>query len=219
MISNSTLRKAVELTLGAYAIWVSAGSSLAEATIYAFRNVADTTTSAPSGTFTNFNYAPAISEGTAAFTASYSGGAGIFTSRGGGYTAVAKTGDSAPAGTFSAFGPPSIFGDTAAFPALYNDRTNEGIFRGSNHATTAPVVTTGDSAPSGTFTDFDGGDRTPDIRGSTTAFWGSYPGGEGLFTRGGTNATIVTRGDAAPSGAFTNLSGITIQRYQRGILR
>jgi hypothetical protein len=174
-----------------------------------FTNIADTTTAAPSGTFTGFGSLTGIEGTTVAFHGIYSGGSGIFTGSGGALTTIVKTGDmTAPGGAaFASFNGALSMGSTVAFQGLYPG--NVGIFTGNGGALTT-IVKTGDMAPTGTFIGF----AIPSISGSTVAVNGAYPGSifdTGIF-RGssGPVTTIVKEGDTAPSGTFTDFSNASI---------
>ena len=184
---------------------------------YVFTNVADTTTAGPTGIFSTFPYAPAISGGKVAFEGNYDHGSGrgIFTGSGGATTTIAKTGDAAPAGTFKDFGlqGPVISGGTVAFWARYSDGSlsRHGIFTGTGGAK-AVIAEIGDTAPSGTSGDRFTGYSEPAISGGTVAFNGSYGfkdsagGGLGVFTtNNGTITTVTTSNGDAPARIYTYL--------------
>jgi hypothetical protein len=180
---------------------------------YAFTNVADTTTAAPSGTFDNFE-APSISDGVAAFKGQYGSAFGIFTGSGGALTTIAKQGDSAPSslGTFTHFDVPSISGGTVAFDAATSEV--EAVFA-ANGGTLTTISKSGDAAPTGTFDgDFTGVANSA----GTVAFSELYGPSDdgGVFTgSGGALTTIVTTTASAPTGTFTSvghpsISGATV---------
>jgi hypothetical protein len=173
---------------------------------YAFVKIADTSTAAPSGTFTSFAEDPSINVGRVGFIGRYPGGRGVFTGGSGQITTVAETGDPAPSGMFSDFGKPGNIYDTAAFSATYTD--SAGVFIGNGGPLTK-IVQTGDPAPSGTFTGFgNAASATSSFSfgpadNRATAFHGSYPGGSGVFLgNGGPLTTIAKTGDTTPSGSF-----------------
>jgi hypothetical protein len=169
---------------------------------------------APSGTFTDFNYSPAISDGLVAnlaYMATFGANqSGVFLAPiGGGGSVVAKTGDPAPmGGTFTGFGgsvdnPVAISGERVAFWAYYTGGT--GIFSGDPFGLTT-IAKTGDPRPGGaTFTGF----GPASISGSTVAFLGSASGTiSGVYAGdGGPLTSIVESGDAAPVGTFLQFHG------------
>jgi uncharacterized membrane protein len=195
------LRPAARPTVAALALCVLVPSS-ARATLYTYLNVADTTTTAPSGLFTFFSV-PSISGNRAAFRGDYSGGGSIFTGSGGALTTIATSGDPAPSGgTFTTFRPPAVDSGTVAFQGFYTN--GSGISTGSGGALTT-IAKSGDPAPpGGMFMDF----GTAAIDGGTVAFVGDYTGGggRGIFTgSGGVLTTIAKSGDPAPpGGTFTS---------------
>jgi hypothetical protein len=167
---------------------------------YTFTNIADTSTEASIGTFTDFfGGRLAISGGTVAFWGGHDDLEGVFTGRGGALTTIAKTGDPAPSGAFSVFDPdPAISDNLTAFTASYSS-ISEGIFSGSGGALTV-IAKTGDAAPVGTFRPFEARFSPPAISGAQVAFAGAYTSEQGVFTgTGGPLTTIATTGDATPN--------------------
>jgi hypothetical protein len=180
---------------------------------YTFINVADTTKSAPSGTFDSFALNVSISGTTVAFQGSYSGGEGVFVGDGATLTTIAKTGDAAPVGMFRGFTGPAIDGETVAFSAGYNG--GSGVFKTSG-ATLTTIARTGDVVPStglsfGSFYDINF--SPPAISGGEVAFVGYYGTipDEGPFRvydtgvfrgNGGALTAIAKTGDPAPGGTF-----------------
>lgn len=171
-----------------------------------FTNVADTSTSAPLGNFSEFG-GPALNGGTVAFDAYYNGQignpnirSGIFAYSGGALTTVVKQGDPAPSGTWTSFGNAAAqAGSKAVFSGIYDGNAKIGIYQGSGGALT-PVVDYGDPAPTGEFLLF----QSPTARGNTVAFQGTSTGGVGIFaTSGGPVTKIAAEGDAAPVGTFS----------------
>jgi hypothetical protein len=170
----------------------------------------------PIGTFAGFSD-PVISGGTVAFLGfgpELAGGGentGVFTGNGGALTTIAKTGDASPAGgTFGFLTVPSISNGTVAFvgsQTALTDSPNSGVFTGNGGALTT-IAETGQSAPSGTFTDFYG----PAIDNGTVAFTAGYgSSSSGVFTgTGGALTTIVNAGDPAPAGTFSSVGSASI---------
>lgn len=169
---------------------------------YSFTRVADTTTAAPTGTFTDFGV-PSINGGSLAFRGSYTGNsnAGIFQSNVGGLPrTIAKRGDAAPVGTLLGFvSDVGISGGVTAFAATYPGG-GSGVFTGTGGALTT-IAKRGDPAPVGTFTDLI---SNADISGGVAVFRGTYTGNRsGIFTgSGGALTTVAKSGDAAPAGTF-----------------
>jgi hypothetical protein len=190
-------------------ICATIGASLsaeALAVVYVFEKIADTSTAAPSGTFTTFIGATA-SGGTAAFYGSYSGGSGIFRSDGGAATSIVQLNQSTPFGTFANFdGTLPISGNTVAFQASYVGGT--GIFTGSGGALTK-IVQSGDTVPGvPTLEKL----AAPAISGSNVSFRALYSGGAGagiFMGSGGALTTVVKSGDASPFGTFTTFGSGT----------
>jgi hypothetical protein len=189
-------------------LWSSSNEAIG--VTYRFTNVADTTTAAPTGSFSDFGD-PAISGNVVAFRAHYmnsapsEGGNGIFAGSGGSLTTIAKRGDLGPLGTLLGFSDPSISGSKVAF-------------RGTFPATPDPVpiflegVFTGDGGPLSLIAmqgvdpsvGLIGAIGAPAIDGDTVVFHsgndniqsGIFAGGDGPLT------SIAKTGDTAPSGAF-----------------
>jgi hypothetical protein len=176
-------------------------SARANAGLYTFINIADTTTAAPVGNYTSFGNHPSIGS---AFNGNYGTGSGVFSWQP--LKTIVKTGDAAPTGVFTSFGETATRGITSF---LGNYTGGSGIFRGNGGALTT-IAKTGDPAPSSNFTGF----GNPAVETSAifglgspqlTAFRGVYPGGSGIFTgSGGALTTMIKTGDAAPSGEFTD---------------
>jgi hypothetical protein len=178
----------------------------AQAAFYMFTNVADTTTAAPSGTFTSFGSNPAISGSTVSFTGFYSSGSsGVFSGNGGALTTIVKSGDPAPiGGTYTSL---NNGGRSTTATAFRGDTPVAGIYFGSGGAVT-PIAKNGDPAPSGTFNQ--GFSFSPSMSGNRVAFTASYTGGgAGVFSSaGGPLTTIAKIGDAAATGTFTDVGSI-----------
>jgi hypothetical protein len=175
------------------------GSGAAKTTI------AKTGDSAPNGTFSTFDD-PAISNGTVAFNASYTGGEGVFNSTGGIVTTIATSNGEAPARVFTSMFSPAISNGTTAFFGGFsgNDGFGQGIFADSGAGPTIEIVKNGDAAPPGTIV---GGFDNPAIGGTITAFHASYNDGSfnkpGIFRSDGSGTTTIAKyGDAAASGVF-----------------
>lgn len=186
---------------------VSVAATRSWAVGYAFTNIADSTTAAPSGAFLNFGV-PSISGGNVAFHGSYINfhtdvetSSGIFAGSGGPLTTIVKSGDAAPSGTFSssAFNESAtISGTTVAFSATYSG--GNGAFTGDGGPLTT-IAKNGDAAPSNTllFVYF-----APSISGHTVALAGGLRNDKKVILTGdgGPLEPIVTTGDAAPTGTF-----------------
>jgi hypothetical protein len=199
------------LTMALPAVLCYLSMSAVSAADYTFINVADTTTAAPSGTFTHFG-SRSLSGGRLAFCGGYTSepdSDGVFTGTGGAITTIVKNGDIAPIGTFdSRFYNASISGGTVAFRDTYNSYVNQGIFTSSGGLLTT-IVKKGDTAPVGTFNSFVG----PSLSGGTAAFKGYYNSSAdtGIFTSsGGAITTIAKKGDAAAIGTFCDFDIPTI---------
>jgi hypothetical protein len=185
--------------------------SFAHGANYMIVKIADTMTSAPTGSFSNFQN-PAISGSTVAFYGAFNGSQGIFTGSGGALTTVAKVGDVFPSGTVVTFKDnavvsiaPSISGNTVAFWCGVRDNSNN--FISSIHTSSGGVVSSaaqaGGPAPTGTYNGVTGLEL-PAIDGDTVAFWASYNNvNSGVVANiGGTPVSIVRYGDPAPVGTF-----------------
>jgi hypothetical protein len=182
---------------------------------YTFVNIADTTTTAPSGTFTSFRLGgsvsanPSLSSGTVTFFATYDDGtnSGIFQSNGSGITTIAKKGDLGPNGTFTGFGYLSSQLDQNAFIGF--DGVESVLI--ADGSTLKSIAKTGGPAPIGTFGSFgiNGGVAQQNVStyslpdSHTTAFVGRYSTFVGIFLgSGGPLTPIIKEGDPAPTGTF-----------------
>lgn len=182
---------------------VFSSCSCALAIEYRFTNIADSSTPAPYGLFESFGL-PAISGDTVAFRGRYldseeSDESGIFTGSGQALVTVAKTGDAAPLGVYgSEFSDPAISGASVAFRG--SDAGGSGIFVGDG-VTSSAVAQVGDPVPPGNLSTQFG---SPSISDGTVAFSASYSNDKkGILTASaGSFATVVTTGDAAPTGTF-----------------
>jgi hypothetical protein len=168
----------------------------AHAAAYNFVNVADTQTSAPSGSFSGFGF-PSISGSTVAFTGYYGGSnaSGVFSGSGGVITTISKQGDAAPIGTFVDFGnAPTVNNGTVAFTGRYNNGSTQGVFTGGGSPPTT-IITSTDQAPSGSFNSF----SSAAIGGGNVAFGATYDGANksSSFRTAGGPFTII-----APTAIF-----------------
>lgn len=181
----------------------------ATAITYKFTNIADSTMSAPGGTFVGFQ-GLSIGGGTVAFAATTSNSSGIFTGTGGSLTTIVKSGDPGPVAPFGLVSDPAISGNKVAFHASFGDvLQSSGIFVGSGGPLTT-IAFERDPAPVGTFVAF----SEPAISGDTVAFRGIFgPSSNrktGIFTgSGGTLTTITLTNFSAPSisGEFVSFFG------------
>ncbi len=174
---------------------------------YAFLKVADKSSAAPSGNFSDFGVYPAIHGGNVAFSGRYAGVSGIFRGEGGAVTTIARYDDPIGTRTIRTFSEPAISGDLVTFRGDLRSAGGtftSGILKGSGGAL-ASVAQSADVGPEGSFGAF----FDPSFYGDTIAFkarfLGSGPAGVGIFTETlGHFATIARDGDAAPSGTFTD---------------
>jgi hypothetical protein len=176
--------------------------------------VADTTTAAPSGTFSNFQPMgsfnvdpPAISGTNVAFVAAYNGGtqSGVFRGSGGPLTTIAKAGDLAPQDVFVTFNSPAINGEMVAFQGGYDNvgyQPLHGIFMGNGGIPTA-IARQRDRVPVSNFYGFFGDLSSPAFDGSAVGFrtpfiyTGSYEY-HGIFEGTGGPLTTVVFTDNRP---------------------
>jgi hypothetical protein len=179
----------------------------ADAAEYSFINVADTTTMAPSGTFSSFQLIgnvyvepPALSGTNVAFVAAYDNGtqSGVFRGSGGPLTTIAKTGDLAPLDVFREFNTPAISSEMVAFQAGYDNIGHEpihGIFMGNGGLPT--VISREGDRVSG-YAGSIGGVFAPAFNGNTVGFdafinTGPSSSHKGIFSgTGGPLTTLVS---------------------------
>jgi hypothetical protein len=173
---------------------------------YSFINIADSSTAAPSGTFTGIWPYVAVSGRRVAFQGFYSGGEGVFVGAGGPLTAIAKTGDVGPLGEFTVFSSPSIDGSDVAFSAGYSG--GSAVFIDRSGALIV-VAKTGDVVPStgltfGSF--FANNFGPPALSGGMAAFTGYYGSGvpnydNGVFRGSGGALTAIAKASDVNGGS------------------
>jgi hypothetical protein len=169
----------------------------------------------PGVNFSSFGYVNLNAAGRVAFTASYSGGTGVFSDGSGTLSSIARTGQPAPAtaATFSSFttypftGPLLTAGGEVAFIGNYSG--GAGLYQSSG-GTLNPIAVTGQAAPGGgTFT--------------TLPYWAMNASGKVAFqssttiytNASGTLTRLAGPGTAVP---FNNFSGSTLSAASRPVI-